>query len=103
MSLVESATSNEVSPVVQAVKPKKRRSLPQGMREKMWQPGKSGNPGGRTIEYKECVRMAKEASPRAMQRLIELMESSDERVAIMAADKIMERAWGKPKEQPHAD
>ena len=34
-----------------------------------------------------------------MRRLIELMVSPDERVALMAADKVLERAWGKPKEQ----
>ena len=27
------------------------------------------------------------------------MNSRDERVALMAADKVLERAWGKPKEQ----
>jgi hypothetical protein len=26
------------------------------------------------------------------------MQSEDERVALMAADKVFERAWGKPKE-----
>jgi hypothetical protein len=30
--------------------------------------------------------------------LIELIQSEDERVALMAADKIFERAWGRPKE-----
>ena len=43
--------------------------------------------------------MARKASPAAMGRLIELMNSRDERVALMAADKVLERAWGKPKEQ----
>jgi hypothetical protein len=35
-----------------------------------------------------------------MRRLIELTNSPDERVALMAADKVLERAWGKPKEMP---
>jgi hypothetical protein len=30
--------------------------------------------------------------------MVELMGSKDERVALMAADKVLERAWGKPKE-----
>jgi hypothetical protein len=68
----------------------------------MWQPGQSGNPGGRTVAFQECQAMCREASPRASMRLIELMESADERVALMAADKVLERAWGKPKEQDDA-
>jgi hypothetical protein len=30
--------------------------------------------------------------------MIALMDSEDERVALMAADKVFERAWGKPRE-----
>jgi hypothetical protein len=30
--------------------------------------------------------------------MVALMDSADERVALMAADKIFERAWGKPRE-----
>ena len=33
-------------------------------------------------------------------RLIELVDSDDERVALLASEKVLERAWGKPKEQP---
>jgi hypothetical protein len=43
--------------------------------------------------------MAREASPYATKRLIELMDDPDSRVALMAADEVLERAWGKPKEQ----
>jgi hypothetical protein len=46
----------------------------------------------------ECQAIARDASPRAILRLVELIESDDERVALMAADKVLERAWGKPKE-----
>jgi hypothetical protein len=36
--------------------------------------------------------------------LIELIQSEDERVALMAADKVFERAWGQPKEHdPNAE
>jgi len=36
--------------------------------------------------------------------LIELIQSEDERVALMAADKVFERAWGRPKEyDPNAE
>jgi hypothetical protein len=63
-----------------------------------FQKGKSGNPGGRTKQFAQCQRLCREASPDAARRLIELMQSEDERVALMAADKVYERAWGKPKD-----
>jgi hypothetical protein len=58
----------------------------------------SGNPGGRTRALAEVMGLAREASPRAIQRMIELIDSDDERVALMAAEKVLERAWGKPRE-----
>lgn len=63
-----------------------------------WKKGQSGNPGGKSKKLEEVKSLAKQASPRAMQRLVELIESDDERVALMAAEKVLERAWGKPKE-----
>ena len=66
--------------------------------------GKSGNPGGRTKQFAQCQRLCREASPDAARRLIELMQSEDERVALMAADKVFERAWGRQKEDdPNAE
>jgi hypothetical protein len=65
---------------------------------RLWQKGESGNPGGRTRDLAEVVGLAREASPRAIQRMIQLIDSEDERVALMAADKVLERAWGKPRE-----
>jgi hypothetical protein len=66
--------------------------------------GKSGNPGGRTKQFAQCQRLCREASPDAARRLIELIQSEDERVALMAADKVFERAWGRPKDyDPNAE
>ena len=62
----------------------------------MWQPGVSGNPTGRGGLYLECRRLAAEASPDAMRRLIELMDAADERVAYMATVAILDRAGVKP-------
>src|SRR6267143_1716502 len=65
---------------------------------------KSGNPGGRSKQFAQCQRLCREASPDAARRLIELMQSEDERVALMAADKVFERAWGRPKDyDPNAE
>jgi hypothetical protein len=60
--------------------------------------GESGNPGGRTDQYLEAQRSCREATPAAARKMIALMDSEDERVALMAADKDFERAWGKPRE-----
>jgi hypothetical protein len=75
-----------------------KRTIPPALAAHSWRPGQSGNPGGRTIEFADCQRLCREASPDAARRLIELMYSEDERVALMAADKVLERAWGRPKE-----
>src|SRR5258708_4252165 len=66
--------------------------------------GKSGNPGGRTKQFAQCQHLCRAASPDAARRLIELIQSEDERVALMAADKVFERAWGRPKDyDPNAE
>jgi hypothetical protein len=85
-----------------AAKAERAKTVPPALVQHAFKPGESGNPGGRTASFAECQRLAREASPDAMRRLVELMESSDERVALMAADKVLERAWGKPKEDPDA-
>ena len=74
------------------------RDVPENARPYKWKPGQSGNPAGRSGLYGECRRLAAEASPSAMRRLIELMDAQDERVAYMAAVAVLDRAGVKPKE-----
>ena len=74
------------------------RDVPEAARKYKWPPGQSGNPSGRGGLYHECRRLASEASPTAMMRLIELMNAEDERVAYMASVAILDRAGVKPKE-----
>lgn len=68
-----------------------------------WAPGKSGNPGGRPKAEREVIDLAREASPRAIGRLIELVDSADERVSIAAANSVLERAFGKPTQPLSGD
>jgi hypothetical protein len=63
-----------------------------------YKPGESGNRGGRTDQYLEAQRICREATPAAARKMVALMDSADERVALMAADKVFERAWGKAPE-----
>jgi hypothetical protein len=60
-----------------------------------WKPGQSGNPSGHSGEYGHAVRLARQAAPYAVHRLIALMDSDDERVAAVACNSILDRAFGR--------
>lgn len=65
----------------------------------MWQKGQSGNPlGVRRAEYERVRAVCADASMRAVERQLELMESDDERVALMATEAILNRGVGKPRD-----
>ena len=75
--------------------PSDGRQLSPAFTERIWRKGQSGNPAGHSGLYGEVTRLAREASPRAIQRLKELMESDDHRVAAVACNSIIDRAFGK--------
>lgn len=58
--------------------------------------GKSGNPGGRPKENPEVKLLAQAHAPRAIERLAEIMESTDERAAAAASSALLDRGYGKP-------
>lgn len=60
--------------------------------------GTSGNPSGRPKHIAEVVALARKSSVAAMQRMIDLMDCEDERVALAAATQVLDRAYGKPKQ-----
>jgi hypothetical protein len=43
----------------------------------------------------ELREVARARSPRALERVLELIESKDERVALAASKEVLDRAWGK--------
>lgn len=61
-----------------------------------FQPGKSGNPSGRPKRSAIIKEMALDASSDAFKRIVELSQSDDERVAFVACQEILNRAYGKP-------
>ena len=73
-----------------------KRILPPALAANRWQPGQSGNPSGHNGEYGQAMKLARQAAPDAVRRLIELMNSEDERVAAVACNAILDRAFGKP-------
>jgi predicted Zn-dependent protease len=75
----------------------KGKSLSPAFLANTWRPGQSGNPGGHSGLYGEAVKLARELSLHAVQRLGELMQSDDERVSVVACNSILDRAFGKPQ------
>jgi hypothetical protein len=90
-----------------------KRRLPPALAANCWRPGQSGNPSGHSGEYGEAMRLARQAAPHAVRRLIELAEidqvddqgnliplsaDADRRVVTVAANGLIDRAFGKPKD-----
>lgn len=68
-----------------------------------FQPGISGNPGGKPRGLDGVRRMARAASPRALATLNYWMRQRDPKLAfasIAAANALLDRAWGKPGTDP---
>ena len=61
--------------------------------------GQSGNPGGRPKEAIHFAELAKEHSEAALNVLINALESNNEKNRIMAANLILDRAYGKPSQE----
>lgn len=63
---------------------------------KPFQRGVSGNPGGKP-KGEDVRSLARKNTKRAMERIVELIDDEDPRVALMAAKEVLDRAYGKPK------
>ena len=61
-----------------------------------WLPGRSANPGGRPGVPDVIKATLRELSPRAVERLGELLDSDDERIQLEAAKAILDRHLGRP-------
>jgi|SRR5579875_771204 hypothetical protein len=70
--------------------------VPIALRPHAFRPSTSGNPGGFPKSAAEAKRLAAEASPLAMARLVAMINSTDERVAIAACVEVLNRALGRP-------
>jgi hypothetical protein len=64
---------------------------------KPWAPGQSGNPGGLSKVKREVKDLAKKNSVRAMQKIVDLIDDDDSRVALAAAIEVKNTAIGKPR------
>ena len=61
-----------------------------------WLPGQSANPGGRPGVPEVIKATLRQLSPRAVERLGELLDSEDERIRLEAAKAILDRHLGRP-------
>jgi hypothetical protein len=61
-----------------------------------FQRGQSGNPGGRSKLPADIREAFKARAPQALEVLTRCLQSNDDRVAMMAAQAILDRGYGKP-------
>jgi hypothetical protein len=66
-------------------------------------PGTALNPSGRPRIVQEIQELARSAAPAAFARVVALVNSDDERIALAASQEILNRAYGKPVMQVNSD
>ena len=68
-----------------------------------FQRGQSGNPGGRPRLPADIREAFKAKAPQALEVLTRCLQSGDDRIAIMAAQAILDRGYGKPTQSIDAN
>ena len=68
-----------------------------------FQKGQSGNPGGRSKLPADIREAFKAKAPQALEVLTRCLQSDDDRIAMMAAQAILDRGYGKPAQSIDAN
>ena len=68
-----------------------------------FQKGESGNPGGRPKLPADIREAFKAKAPEALEVLTRCLQSDDDRIAMMAAQAILDRGYGKPTQSIDAN
>lgn len=67
-----------------------------------WVKGKSGNPSGRAKSDVDIAALARVHGPRCIQVIVGLLDDPDSRVRVSAATVLLDRGFGKPKQEINA-
>jgi hypothetical protein len=68
----------------------------------MFKPGQSGNPAGRPKVPDEIIKVLELGSKGAAERLVQLTQDKDGRIALTAIDMLQNRLYGRPTQQVDA-
>lgn len=68
-----------------------------------FQPGQSGNPGGRPKGEAKLREAAQQHADAALAVLAEALSDADKRIALKAAELLLDRAYGKPTQKVAGD
>jgi hypothetical protein len=60
--------------------------------------GVTGNPRGRPKENEDVKKAAREYTNESIERLAFWMRSDNAKASVSAADRLLDRAWGKPSQ-----
>lgn len=63
-----------------------------------FEPGKIANPKGRPIKTNMATLEARKHAEKAIARLVEALDTENHETRIRAANSLLDRAYGKPKE-----
>jgi hypothetical protein len=65
---------------------------------KPWRKGETGRVSNVASRYTETQQYARQHSMEAVKTLVERLQDPDGRIAVVAANSLLERAWGKVRE-----
>lgn len=74
--------------------PKKWNPNPEG--KGGWKKGQSGNPSGKPSKALEFQKLIQEYAPKALETLIDVLENGKNSERLVAAQEVLNRAYGKP-------
>jgi hypothetical protein len=74
-----------------------------GRKPGTFEPGKSGNPGGRPKDVGPIKELAKQHTLPAMQALVSALKDKNGRTRVAAAEAILDRGYGKPTQHHEID
>lgn len=61
-------------------------------------PGAGRPKGSRNRSTVEIKKLASQYGPAALEKIVQLMDSEDEKVSLAAAKELLDRAYGRPKQ-----